>query len=182
MNFKGMTMALIYKSLYSIICILPTYFLDLGYAASFGYLPNTYVLQLQSLFSLSFWRKEAGIHIMYWCYILPFFYQYSSAYGKRTSNGLVCFTRSGFHVTDSCLLVTLTEWDGWFQYFMPLPKQSREVVFTSSTVTKVTLTEWYGWLPTEKDISRNVLVFWCLYLFFFFFLSTSKVKIAKNKK
>jgi hypothetical protein len=26
---------------------------------------------------------------------------YSSAYGKPTSKGLVCFTRSGFHVTDS---------------------------------------------------------------------------------
>jgi hypothetical protein len=101
MNFKGRTMALIYNSLCSIICILPTYFLDLGYAASFGYLPNTYVLQLQSLFFLSFWRKESGTHIKDRCSTLLFFYQYSSAYGKPTSKGLVCFTRSGFHVTDS---------------------------------------------------------------------------------
>jgi hypothetical protein len=34
MNFKGRTMVLIYKSLYSIICILSTRILDVGYAAS----------------------------------------------------------------------------------------------------------------------------------------------------
>jgi hypothetical protein len=32
--------------------------------------------------TLSFWRKEAGIHIKDRCSTLPFFYQYSSAYGN----------------------------------------------------------------------------------------------------
>jgi hypothetical protein len=103
-------MALIYNGLYSIICILSTHILDLGYAASFGYLPNTYVLQLQSFFFLSFWRKEADIYIKDRFSILTCLsIYYSPVYIKPTSKGLVCFTRSGFHVTDSCLLVTLTE-------------------------------------------------------------------------
>jgi hypothetical protein len=139
----------------------------------FGYLPDTYMLQLHSLFFLSFWRKEAGIHIKDRCSTLLFFYQYSSAYGKPTSKGLVCFARSGFHVTDSCLLVTLTEWDGWFQYFMPLPKRSREVVFTSSTVTSVAPYRMI-WMITNQ--SRRALVERYLYfdVYIFIYLFTNQ--------
>jgi hypothetical protein len=84
MNFKRRTMALTYKSLYSIICILPTHILDLGYAASldicqilmrYSYSYNHFGLTL----FLSFWKKEAGIHIKDRCSILLFFCQYSSA-------------------------------------------------------------------------------------------------------
>jgi hypothetical protein len=40
-----MTMALMYKSLYSTICILPTYFLDLGYISSL------YICQILKLYN-----------------------------------------------------------------------------------------------------------------------------------
>jgi hypothetical protein len=111
-------MALVYNSLYSINCILSTHILDLGYAASFGYLPNTYVLQLQSLF-FSFFLEERSwytyqgqvLYSIVFTIIVPQPILQDSS--KPTSKGLVCFTRSGFHVTDSCLLVHLqSEMDG----------------------------------------------------------------------
>jgi hypothetical protein len=57
--------------------------------------------QLQhSMILFLHWR--AGIRILNWYSILSCLsIYYSSAWGQPTSKGLVCFTRSGFHVTDS---------------------------------------------------------------------------------
>jgi hypothetical protein len=75
-------MAQIYKSLYSVICILSTSILDLGYTASLDIcqilMRYNYIHFGLTLF-LSFWRKEAGIHIKDRCSTLLFVYQYSSA-------------------------------------------------------------------------------------------------------
>jgi hypothetical protein len=82
-------------------------------------------------FDSFFWEENDNDQVKY-CILLP----------RPTANpppcGLVCFTRSGSKLPTVTFGWHFTEWDGWFQYFMPLAKRSREVVFTSSTVTTVT--------------------------------------------